>query len=367
MHFPISCGRALISAAVAALCALPAMVAAGNAEAASEITLTPMKLSGAFLGKKKKDIATDLSGIACMAPKGASRTCLAVNDENKNAQFLTIDGDQMTVGKPVTLIGDGPDKETLGSPPKKLDCSAGPGKYGDLDGEGVTFSAPYFYVVGSHGCSRNTNEFRLGSFILSQIRVDDTGQPVAKDAVQNTYRVSDILEHAGEAAKSFGKDLKTADGLNIEGIAADGDRLWFGLRAPLENGSAFVVAASVKDLFAAGHDHSKAKPIAPVLLALAGLGIRDLAVLPDKRLLVLAGAAEGPEVPFHVFMVNPADGSTLDLGALPAVTQTVDNELKTGKAEGITVLDMNTSQIRAAVLFDSLINGAPHMAIIPLK
>jgi hypothetical protein len=259
------------------------------------------ELSGAFLGKKKNDIATDLSGIACLAAKGASRTCLAVNDENKNAQFLTIEGNLMTVGKPVTLIGDAPDKQTLGSPPKKLDCSAGPGKYGDLDGEGVTFSAPYFYVVGSHGCSRNTNEFRLGSFILSQIRVDDSGQPV-KDAVQNTYRVSDILEHAGEAAKSFGKDLKTAHGLNIEGIAADGDRLWFGLRAPLEKDSAFLVAASVKDLFEAGHDHSNAKPIPPVLVALGGLGIRDLAVLSDKRLLVLAGAhgRTGGAVPrFH--------------------------------------------------------------------
>jgi hypothetical protein len=342
------------------------MVAAGNTEAASEITLMPMKLSGEFLGKKKKDIATDLSGIACMAPKGTSRTCLAVNDENKNAQFLTIDGNQMTVGKPVTLIGDAPDKQTLGSPPKKLDCSAGPGKYGDLDGEGVTLSAPYFYVVGSHGCSRNTNEFRLGSFILSQIRVDDSGQPV-KDAVQNTYRVSDILEHAGEAAKSFGKDLKTAHGLNIEGIAADGDRLWFGLRAPLEKDSAFLVAASVKDLFEAGHDRSKAKPIPPVEVALGELGIRDLAVLSDKRLLVLAGATEGPEVPFHVFIVNPADGGKLDLGALPAVTQTVDGELKTGKAEGITVLDMDADQIRAAVLFDGLPNGAPHIAVIRLK
>src|ERR1700754_1967385 len=232
MCLPISCSSALVGAAVAALCGLLVMVAAGNAEAASGIALTPMKLSGEFLGKKKKDVAPDLSGIACMAAKGASRTCLAVNDENRNAQFLTIEANQMTVGQPVTLIGDTPDEQTLGKPPKKLDCSAGRGKYGDLDGEGVTFSAPYFYVVGSHGCSRNTNEFRLGSFILSQIRVDDSGQPVTKKAVQNTYRVSDILEHAGKAAKSFGKDLKTAHGLNIEGIAADGDRLWFGFCAP---------------------------------------------------------------------------------------------------------------------------------------
>jgi hypothetical protein len=326
-----------------------------------------MKLSGAFLGKKKNDVATDLSGIACLAPKGASRTCLAVNDENRNAQFLTIEGDQMNVGDPVTLIGDAPDEQTLGKPPKKLDCSAGRGKYGDLDGEGVTFSAPYFYVIGSHGCSRNTNEFRLGSFILSQIRVDDSGQPV-KDAVQNTYRVSDILKHAGKAAKSFGKDLKTEHGLNIEGIAADGDRIWFGLRAPLGKGStAYLVAASAKDLFQPGHGHSEAKPIPPVRIALGGLGIRDLAVLPDKRLLVLAGATEGPEVAFRVFIADPADGGTRELGTLPPVTGTVDNVQVTGKAEGITVLEIDADRIRATVLFDALPDGAPHIAVIPLK
>jgi hypothetical protein len=357
----------LIGAAVVALCGLPVRVAAGNAEAASEIALTPMKLSGEFLGKKKKEVATDLSGIACLAPQGASRTCLAVNDENKNAQFVTIEQNRMTVGEPVTLIGDDPDKNTLGKPPKKLDCTAGPGKYGDLDGEGVTFSAPYFHVVGSHGCSRHANEFRLGSFILSQIRVDDSGQPVAKHAVQNTYRVSDILKQAGKAAKSFGQDLTTAHGLNIEGIAADGDRLWFGLRAPLQKDSAFLVAASIKDLFEAGHDRSKAEPIPPVRIALDGLGIRDLAVLPDRRLLVLAGATEGPEVPFRVFVADPADGSTRELGTLPAVTGIVDNEQVTGKAEGIIVLGIDGDRIRAAVLFDALPNGAPHIAMIPLK
>jgi hypothetical protein len=90
-------------------------------------------------------------------------------------------------------------------------------------------------------------------------------------------------------------------------------------------------------------------------------------VLPDKRLLVLAGAAEGPEVPFRVFIANPADGKTQDLGTLPAVTGIVDNVQVTGKAEGITVLDSDAERIRAVVMFDSLPNGAPQIAEIRLK
>jgi hypothetical protein len=368
MRFPVS-RMGLLSAAVAGAYALPVLLAGANAEAASAITLTPMKMAGVFVGKKKNKTATDLSGISCLPASGAGRTCLAINDENKNAQFVTIEGDQMAVGQPVTLIGDAPDDEhTLGSPPAKVGCSAGPGEFGELDGEGVAFSAPYFYVVGSHGCARKKNEFRLSSFILSRVRVDGAGQLATKDAVQNTYRVSDVLQNAGEASKTFGKDLKTMAGLNIEGIAADGDRIWFGLRAPFDKDSrAFLVEASAKDLFEPGHDPSKAAPIAPIPVALDKLGIRDLAVLPDKRLLILAGATEGPEEPFRIFIFNPADRSNTELGTLPAVTRTVEKKQVSGKAEGITVLDMDADKIRAVVLFDDLPDGAAQIAVIPLK
>jgi hypothetical protein len=203
--------------------------------------------------------------------------------------------------------------------------------------------------------------------MLSRIRVDDAGKPAAKDAVQNSYRVSDILKHPSKVSESFGKDLKTASGLNIEGIAVDGDRIWFGLRAPVKDSSAFLVEASVKDLFEAGHAPSKAAPIAPIPIGLGKLGIRDLAVLPDKRLLILAGATEGPEEPFRIFIFNPADGTKHDLGTLPAVTGKVDDEQVTGKAEGITVLDMDANTIRAVVLFDGLPEGAAQIAVIPRK
>jgi hypothetical protein len=365
MRFYIS-RLGLMSAAVAAVCALPVPFAGANAQTGPAITLTPM-MSGEFLGKKPDKTAIDLSGISCMAPSGASRICLAVNDENKNAQFVTIEGNQITVGHPVALIGNDPDVEhTMGSPPTKVGCSAGHGDFEEMDGEGVAFSAPYFYVVGSHGCSRKKNEFRLSSFILSRIRVDDAGQPVAKDAVQNTFRVSDILRRAGEAAKSFGKDLKTASGLNIEGIAVDGDRIWFGLRAPVNDSGAFLVEASVKDLFEPGHAPSQAAPIVTPI-ALGKLGIRDLAVLPDRRLLILAGAEDPKEEPSRIVIFNPADRTKDELGTLPAVTAKVKGKDETGKAEGITVLDMDANNIRAVVLFDELPDGAARMAVIPRK
>ena len=67
-----------------------------------------MTIDGAFLGDG--GAATDISGMACMPASNGQRTCLVINDENKNAQFVAIRDDRMTVGAPITLIGDAPDR-----------------------------------------------------------------------------------------------------------------------------------------------------------------------------------------------------------------------------------------------------------------
>jgi hypothetical protein len=88
--------------------------------------------------------------------------------------------------------------------------------------------------------------------------------------------------------------------------------------------------------------------------------------LPDKRLLVVAGAAHGEEVPFKLFVVDPAKAKATSIGPLAAVTEQVDGKTKTGKAEGVTVLDLTGDKAQIVVLFDSLLNGAPHLADISI-
>lgn len=343
-----------------------------HAQQTSPIPLKQMTIQGDFA--VSEGAAVDISGMACL-PEGTPRKCLLINDENRNAQFATIDDDRMIVGDTVTLIGSAADSRTLGRPPNDTCDKADDFK--DLDGEGVAYAAPYFYVVGSHGCGRTKGKFRLSSFILARVRVDRLGQPVDRasrslarenfaQAVETTYRVSDLLKQAGKAAEFFGKDLETANGLNIEGVAVLGDTIWFGLRGPVrKNKTAFLVAGDIDDLFKSGNKRSKARPEV-ILIELDGLGIRDLAPLPDGRLLVVAGAGHGPEVPFKLFVVDPANAKAKPIGPLEAVTQQVDGKPKTGKAEGVTVLGMAGNKARTVVLFDSLPNGAPHLATISI-
>jgi hypothetical protein len=341
-----------------------------GAQQASAIPLKPMTIDRGFA--VNEGTATDISGMACL-PEGSPRKCLLVNDQNKEAQFATIQDDRMEPGDVVPLIGDEAGDRTRGYPPEGI-CK-GKSKFKDLDGEGVAYAAPYFYVVGSHGCGRKDGKFVLSSFILARLRVDRLGQPVddagrplaRKDfaqAVETTYRVSDLLQRAGKAGKFFGRNLKSDKGMNIEGVAVLDDRIWFGLRAPVRKGKkAYLVGGAIDDLFKPGSKHSKAKPDV-VSVELDGRGIRDLAALPDKRLLVVAGAPEGPEVTFQLFVVDPAKEKVTPIGPLQTVTQPVDGKTKTGKAEGVTVLDIVDEKARIVVLFDGLPNGAPHQADI---
>jgi hypothetical protein len=324
----------------------------GHQGLASEINLKPLNVVGNFEGRKG-DVAVDISGIACLAPETGKRTCLLVNDENRNAQLATLESDQITVGQTVALIGKDPDPSTLGTAPE-VKCDGGSDGFKDLDGEGVAYADAFFYVIGSHGCSRKSDEFRLSSFILAQVSSDPPHR------VRTTYRISDLLNKSDKVKPFFGASLQSGNGLNIEGVAAIGDTLWVGLRAPV-SGEAYLVHGSISELFHPGHDQA-VTTVHTIGLKLEGRGIRDLAPLPDGRILVLAGPAQDQDVSYKLYIANPATKAEASIGTL----ETVSQGGKAGKAEGLTVLDVAGNKAEVLVVFDGLKNGAPHSGEIEL-
>lgn len=314
---------AALVVAVAWLTASPA--------AAGDVEVKEYEVEKGFEG----DRAADLSGIACVPLDHGEYRCLVIDDESQSAQLA----------KP------------LGKKPSP-NCPEGKDDFDEFDGEGVAYSPPYFYVVGSHGCSRKHDTFRISSFILARIRVDDEGRPV--EAVETTYRVSDLLQQADTVGRFFGESLKgAAKGLNIEGIAVDGDRVFLGLRAPV-NGTAYIVEGSASPLFAPGHDPLPAgeKPVViPVSLGHEA-GIRDLALLPDGKLLILAGAAQEPDIPYSIFLLDRKMETPIELAPQRSDQPT--------RAEGMAVLDASPQEIRVLLLFDGSRDGAPEELSIPL-
>jgi hypothetical protein len=150
------------------------------------------------------------------------------------------------------------------------------------------------------------------------------------------------------------------DGLNIEGLAVVGGNLIAGLRAPTIEGNAYLVSVKVDALFAPGHEPLKAEPeIIPVSLG-CNVGIRDMAALPDGKVLVLAGPAQEQwHIPFSLFTIEPRGG-----GAVKqiAILEDVFDRKKRAKPEAVTVL--GDKPLRVLIFFDGPKNGAPREYVI---
>ena len=327
------------------------------------------RVEGAFEGKRGKP-ASDLSGIACMPPRpDGSRVCVLINDENRHAQFATLKGETFYPGANITLV-DAELTGVLGARPQ-TNCPGGEDDPDEFDGEGVAYAAPYFYIVGSHGCSRRKGRFNPASFILARIRVDENGNPADAEgkavngengyqATAMTYRLSDILQRADKVGAYFGRSLGEAEnGLNIEGIAADGNSLIVGLRAPSIDGTAFLVRTDLESLFAEQDDQAHGEPdVIPLKLG-SQIGIRDLSWISDGRLLVLAGPAQEQDVPYRLFLADlRAGGDVVELGeiASPSVEEGDDDDSER-KAEAIAVLGAADDGLDVLLLFDGMENG----------
>lgn len=219
----------------------------------------------------------------------------------------------------------------------------------------MAHAAPHFYVTGSHGCSRRGREFKLSTALLARLSPDAAGTGAT---VETTYRLGDALRMADIVGDYFLKDLEPRGnaappaGLNVEGLAVVGDTLYAGLRAPVLDGRAFLVAVPVAPLFALGDAPLAEKP-ATIALALGPeAGIRDLTALPDGRLLVLSGPTRnGLDRPYGLFIAELPSGRVTPLGTLAPL----DGDEARGKPEGLVRLGPG----RVLVVFDSVLNGGP--------
>jgi Protein of unknown function (DUF3616) len=301
------------------------------------------------------EVAMNISGLACMPTDAAPSTCLVIDDQGRSAQVAFIGNGQVAGGARLPLIGKRPSRETIGQPPAEIGCSDGERKFRDLDGEAVAYAAPFFYVVGSHGCSRHNNKFRLSSFILARIperRVAGVAQTFDPSGVETSYRLSEAIAASRQLRPYFTQDLMSANGLNVEGLASAGGKLFAGLRAPTLDGKALIIAIDADRLFdeKASINEGDVKTIS--VPTGAGRGIRDLARLNDQQLLILSGPAQDGPVPFeiHVFDIK-AETSTLlgTLGELPDVGG--------AKAEAISVLSQRGKTVDILVMFDGLPSG----------
>jgi hypothetical protein len=312
-------------------------------------------------------VAMNISGLACMPTAAAASTCLVIDDEGRFAQIAIIGNGRVAAGARLPLIGRKPSRDTVGQPPTETRCSGGERKFRDLDGEAVAYAAPFFYVVGSHGCSRHSNKFRLSAFMLACIPEAQVANPSSAatfdpSGVETSYRLSEALAAAPSIRPYFTRDLMSANGLNVEGLAVAGGKLFAGLRAPALDGTAFIIAIDANRLFDERASINEGDVRAISVPIGAGRGVRDLARLNDGQLLVLSGPAQDAPVPFEIHLLDIKAQTTTLLGTLAELP-----DARGAKAEAISVLSQHENAVDILVMFDGLPSGGPREFTIFMK
>ena len=322
---------ALAFLAIAAL--LPAACAQHTAGSPRlEILSSEWQLSGF-------ENSLDLSGIAA-----ASKThCLVGSDEMFYVQPGVIDVAKQRIES----------KRPVALPVKSK------GKKQEVDVEGVAYSPEdrAYYVVGSHGLGKKKGDFQQDRHSIYQVPVDPATGQVKKEGIRRASLLP-WLEKTPEVKPYLKKPLQQ-NGFNIEGLTWSGGKLWFGLRAPNQNGRGIVLDLAPDQLFEGG----KPAPLSVHEIVIAkGFGIREIAAVRDG-FIVLTGnasaeaskkfpvtAAPGPDTRFELLHWNGRDSKATNLGRLPE---------NGGKGEALLVLDDTADHVELLVIFDGLPGGEP--------
>lgn len=258
-----------------------------------------------FAKKTRKDI----SGAACIGTR-----CIAVNDEKNYVQEFKLKKRRLKPGDRIRLL----DKKE------------------EIDAEAIAATDGIFYVTGSHGLSRKKAKLKEASFTVFRIEGEQ---------IDSSMRLRDAI-HSTPALADYAEQPLTQNGVNIEGIAAIGDQLYFGFRGPSVNGEAFILEASAKDLFS----DDALDPRLHTLPLGDRIGIRDMAAVTDG-ILLLTGPVN--TLPRRYTLVHWKPG-TRDVTALAKVPLPGK-----GKPEGLLILGENDTEYDVLILHDGPRNGAP--------
>lgn len=227
----------------------------------------------------------------------------------------------------------------------------------EVDIEGVAYSPDdrAYYVTGSHGVGKKKGDFQADRHSIYQVPVGPDGT-VLKDRIRRASLLP-WLEKTPQLEPHLKQPLQH-NGLNIEGLTWAKGKLYFGLRAPNQNGDALVIEVAPADIFGGTPRALDLHEIS----APRGHGIREIAALRDGFLLVTGNAsaeaskkipvtqAPGPDTHFELLHWNGESANAKQLGTLP------DNG---GKAEALLVLRDEPSHADVLVIFDGLPGGEP--------
>ncbi|MBO9449524.1 DUF3616 domain-containing protein [Tropicibacter sp. R16_0] len=283
--------------------------------------------------------------------------CFTASDEVRFIQSFRVDGDEIETGGRVYLWDT----------PKGRDTD-------ELDVEGITSVNGHLIAVGSHSVSRQKCKVRehneqiyIGSFHAAQLGSSSplTATPIS---LRPAFANFDILR------ASFNEPLQQ-NGLNIEGVAAIGEQVFFGFRAPFPEGAAgvFILQIGFDALLAQDWDAAELHRVA-LNSTHGGRGIRGMEQWGDSLILLVGDAgAKAPRKKKHEKKCGGDSPHLMDdyaiyrwkPGSMAAeLVSQIEPKKRKWKAEGL-MRDPTRSDGSVLVFFDGPDNGGPRRFTFP--
>lgn len=327
------------------------------------------------LGKKKRlKTRQSLSGMACNLDAKQRRICLMAFDEGVQARYAYIGNKELTMDAEAVLLRN--------SAPSS-----------ELDAEAAATDGRYFYVTGSHSVKRGDCASNLESRHVIRFSLDPaTGRALrsppgtAAGAMldyADTGRLWAIMQAQPGLAPFVGErkclgsepppkepGLAGQQGVNIEGLAVQAGRLYFGFRGPVTAGGARVLAVDADALF----DGGDARPVLTSIALGPHRGIRDM-IAVKTGILLLAGPDDsaankgvgwtvswwdGKPASSEAAVVTPRLLAALDLSDVKL--RKCDDDIK---PEAMTVLEETLHVYKLLVLSDGMCDGGPLAFTVP--
>ncbi len=287
----------------------------------------------------------DLSGAA----RASERHVLVVTDEAHLLQAGTLDMGKRTVTAmaPINL------------PPL-------PGEHGkkvpEADLEGVAWHPEdsCYYAVGSHGVGKKKGDFQESRHSIFRIPFDAAKGSVIGPRIRRASLTPTI--EGIDTLKGFVHQPLQQNGLNIEGLASCGGKLWVGLRAPNVDGTGFVLEIDPAALF-----RGTAKAVVHRIPLGKGRGVREIAAVADGFVILAGNASAEASKKFPQTEAPATDRRftlhhwSLESGRVSLIGRLPDGG---GKAEGLMVLAEEPGLIRMLVIFDGVPGGSPKTFVL---
>ena len=233
-----------------------------------------------------------------------------------DGRFLVVEDEKEHPLSLVTLAADG-SATTTALTAGLLQMFSPFWKMQDLEGLAAD-RVGHVYAITSHSRDDDGDEKKAREKLV-RFRVE--GNRVVDPKIVDGLKSALTARHAVLEAAAQVRDVKSGNGLNIEGLefSPDQQRLLIGFRSPLREGKALVACVeNLADVFEAGD----APRISPVLLELdlGGQGIRSLSYVPALgTYLVVGGPTSKKDAPFTLWSWSGEPGAPVHRVTVPGL------------------------------------------------